>query len=61
MGFLMPRHPLTNFEIQRYYQNELRFNGAFSRYTFFEYEQTIQQCVGNFALDSLILYLQVTN
>ena len=24
-------HPLTNFEIQKYYQNEPRFNGAFSR------------------------------
>ena len=28
MGFLMPPHPLTNFEIQRYYQNEPRFNGV---------------------------------
>ena len=25
-------HPLTNFEIQEYYQNEPRFNGVFSRY-----------------------------
>ena len=24
-------HPLTNFEIQKYYQNESRFNGVFSR------------------------------
>ena len=24
-------HPLTNFEIQAYYQNEPRFNGVFSR------------------------------
>ena len=24
-------HPLTNFEIQTYYQNEPRFNGVFSR------------------------------
>ena len=23
-------HPLTNFEIQEYYQNEPRFNGVFS-------------------------------
>ena len=30
----MPFHPLTNFEIQRYYQNELRFNGVFSRNNF---------------------------
>ena len=27
----MPPHPLTNFEIQNYYQNEPRFNGVFSR------------------------------
>ena len=30
MGFLMPPHPLTNFEIQKYYENEPRFNGVFS-------------------------------
>ena len=24
-------HPLTNLEIQEYYQNESRFNGVFSR------------------------------
>ena len=30
-GFLMPSHPLTNFEIQKYYQNEPRFNGVYSR------------------------------
>ena len=29
MGLLMPSHPLTNFEIQKYYQNQLRFNGVF--------------------------------
>ena len=27
----MPPHPLTNFEIKKYYQNEPRFNGVFSR------------------------------
>ena len=26
-----PPHPLTNFEIQEYYQNEPRLNGVFSR------------------------------
>ena len=31
MGFLMPPHPLTNFQIQKYYQNESRFNGVSSR------------------------------
>ena len=30
-GFLMQPHPLTNFEIQEYYQNEPRFNGVYSR------------------------------
>ena len=24
-------HPLTNFEIQKYYQNQPRFNGVYSR------------------------------
>ena len=27
----LPPHPLTNFEIQEYYQNEPRFNGVSSR------------------------------
>ena len=27
---MMP-HPLTNFEIQKYYENEQRFNGVYSR------------------------------
>ena len=30
IGFLMTPHPLTNFEIQRCYQNEPRFIGVFS-------------------------------
>ena len=28
---LMPPHLLTNFEIQRYYQSDPRFNGVYSR------------------------------
>ena len=36
MGFLMLPHPLTNFEIQKYYKNEPRFNGVFSRNNIFE-------------------------
>ena len=28
----MPHHPLTNFEIQKYYQNGPRFNGVYSRH-----------------------------
>ena len=31
MGFLITPHSLTNFEKQKYYQNEPRFNGVFSR------------------------------
>ena len=31
MEFLMLPHPLTNFEIQNYYQSESRFNGVYSR------------------------------
>ena len=27
----MPSHPLTNFEIQKYHQNEPKFNGVYSR------------------------------
>ena len=27
----MPQHPLTNFEIQKYYQNKPKFNGVYSR------------------------------
>ena len=27
----MLTHPLTNFEIQKYYQNERKFNGVYSR------------------------------
>ena len=27
----MPPHPLTNFEILEYYENESRFNGVYSR------------------------------
>ena len=29
--FLMPPHPLTNFLIQKYYQSQPKFNGAYSR------------------------------
>ena len=25
-------HPLTNFEIQKYYENEPKFNGVYSKY-----------------------------
>ena len=28
---LIPLHPLTNFEVKGYYENEHRFNGVYSR------------------------------
>ena len=31
MGFLIPPHPLTNSEIQKYYESEPIFNGVFPR------------------------------
>ena len=31
MSFLMPPHPLTNFEIKQYYRMESKFNGVYSR------------------------------
>ena len=31
LRFLIPPHPLTNFEILLYYQNETRFDGVYSR------------------------------
>ena len=31
MRFLMPPHPLTNYEILKYYQNEPRFNSVYYR------------------------------
>ena len=31
MRFLIRPHPLTNFEIQKYYQNKRRFNSALTR------------------------------
>ena len=31
MGFLILPHPLTKFEIQKYYQNEPISNGVFPR------------------------------
>ena len=27
----MPPYPLTNFEIQKYYENEFKINGVYSR------------------------------
>ena len=39
-GFLIPPHPLTNFEIQKYYKNESKFNGVYSRDNLPEHSST---------------------
>ena len=31
IGLSVPPHPLTNFEIQKYDQNEAKFNDVYSR------------------------------
>ena len=36
----MPPHPLTNFEIQKYYKNEPRFNDVYSRDNLPEHSST---------------------
>ena len=38
----MPSHPLTNFEIQKHYQNGPRFNGVYSRLTNFKMQKHYQ-------------------
>ena len=32
----MPSHPLTDFDIQKYYQNEPKFNGVYSKNNLFK-------------------------
>ena len=61
MGFLIPPHPLTNFEIQKYYKNEPRFNGVFSRNNLPKkikdgtYVINLDECRGRHKLDWFIL------
>ena len=38
--FSIPPHALTNFEIQKYYKNESRFNGVYSRDNLPEHSST---------------------
>ena len=47
MRFIMPPHPLTNFEIQKYYKNESRSNGIFfSRNNLPEYNSNKKMRMG---------------
>ena len=34
MEILIPPHSLTRFQMQKYYQNESKFSGVYSRYNF---------------------------
>ena len=64
----MPPHPLTNFEIHKYYQNEPKFNGVYSRSnlsaikdgayitTFDEYESTRTHWIALFVNAENIIY-----
>ena len=69
MGFLIPPHPLTIFEIQKYYQNEPTFNGVYPRnnlskkikdgahvINFDEYQDTWTHCIALFWKGSDIVY-----
>ena len=39
--FLMPAHPLKNFEMQKYHQNKPKFNGVYSRKNLTKIKQQI--------------------
>ena len=51
MGFLIPPHPLTNFEIQKFYKNEPRFNGVFSRNNLSEYNSNKKKKDGAYIIN----------
>ena len=36
LKFSIPPYPLTDFEIQKYFQNEAIFNGVYSRHNLFD-------------------------
>ena len=57
----MPPHPLTNFEIQKYYQNEPRFNGVYSKDGAYiinldEYSDIGTHCVALYVLNNDVTY-----
>ena len=69
MGFLMSPHPLTNFEMQKYYENEPTFNDVFSRdnlpkkikdgayvINFDEYEDTGTHWIALFCKKNEVIY-----
>ena len=59
-GYLNPPYPLTNFEIHKYYQNESRFNGVYSRENLPERSSTeIKDGAYIINLDEYILILEL--
>ena len=46
-------HPLTNFEIQKYYENEPKFNGAYSRNNLSKIKDGV--CIINLELLSMLM------
>ena len=64
----MPPHPLTNFEIQKYYENEPKFNGVYLRNNLSkindgayiinldEYESIKTHWIALYANDSNVIY-----
>ena len=64
----MPSHPLTNFEIQKYYENEPKFNGVYSRNNLSkikdgayiinldEYESIVTRWISFYAIDNDVTY-----
>ena len=44
----MPPHPLTNFEIQKYYQNEPKLNGVYSKTNLPKIDYGANKCLDKF-------------
>ena len=61
----MPPYPLTNFEIQKYYQNEPNFTGVYSRNNLPKIEDGLYVInLGNFksiAIHWIALYVNANN
>ena len=49
MEFLMLPHSLTNFEIQKYYKNEPRRSGVFSRNNLFKKMKDVTYIINEYA------------
>ena len=54
----MPPHPLTNFVIKKYYQNEPKFNGVYSSFGVENIPQEIKAFIGNKNIKTNIFRIQ---